>query len=303
MSERAPSEREREREPWTVRRVLEWAATDLRTRGSTSPRLDAEVLLAHVLGVNRVRLVIDAAQPLAQDELGRYRGLHQRRRAGEPVAYLVGMREFYGRPFRVDARVLVPRPETELLVEVGMARTRARSLSARVLDLCTGSGCVAITLGRERPTTQVLATDLSEEALRVAEDNALRLGASNVAFQKADVFEGIERRGGSGGWFDLITANPPYIADGEAPELSVDIRDFEPHLALFGGADGLDLVRRIVAEAPARLAPGGVLAMEIGSGQSPAVVALLEAAGFVDAEVTRDLAKHDRVVSARKAAR
>ncbi len=284
-------------EPWTVRRVVEWAAGDLRSRGVTSPRLDAEVLLAHVLGVDRVRLIIDSALPLGQDELARYRGLHQRRRAGEPVAYLIGVREFYGRPFRVDARVLVPRPETELLVEVGLARTGACSLSARVLDLCTGSGCVAITLGRERPTTQVLGTDLSVDALRVAVDNALRLGASNVAFQRADLFEGIAR---PAGWFDLITANPPYIADGEEGALPVDVRGFEPRMALFAGSDGLDLVRRIVADAPARLAPGGVLAMEIGAGQAPAVRALFEAAGFEEVEAARDLARHDRVVSGRR---
>jgi release factor glutamine methyltransferase len=285
-------------EPWTVRRVVEWAAGDLRTRGSTSPRLDAEVLLAHVLGVDRVRLIIDSALPLGQDELARYRALHQRRRGGEPVAYLIGVREFFGRPFRVDARVLVPRPETELLVEVALARTRERSLSARVLDLCTGSGCVAITLGRERPTTQVLATDLSEDALRVAADNALRLGASNVAFQRADLFQGVAR---PDGWFELITANPPYIADGEERELPVDVRAFEPRMALFAGSDGLDLVRRIVAEAPQRLAPGGVLAMEIGAGQAPAVRALLEAAGFEEIEAARDLARHERVVSGKTA--
>jgi len=284
-------------EPWTVRRVVEWAAGDLRGRGSTSPRLDAEVLLAHVLGVDRVRLIIDSALPLGQDELARYRALHQRRRAGEAVAYLIGVREFFGRPFRVDARVLVPRPETELLVEVGLARTRERSLSARVLDLCTGSGCVAITLGRERPTTQLLATDLSEDALRVAADNALRLGASNVAFQRADLFQGVAR---PDGWFELITANPPYIADGEEGELPVDVRAFEPRMALFAGSDGLDVVRRIVAEAPQRLAPGGVLAMEIGAGQAPAVRALFEAAGFEEVEAARDMARHERVVSGRK---
>src|SRR5688500_14982319 len=157
-------------ETWTVRRVLEWAAQDLRTRSATTPRLDAEVLLAHVLGIDRVHLIIESDRPLSRDELDGYRALHVRRRAAEPVAYLLGHREFYGRQFRVDPRVLVPRPETEILVEVALRRTRHLSLAARVLDLCTGSGCVAITLGRERPTTRVLGVDVSEDALRVARD-------------------------------------------------------------------------------------------------------------------------------------
>jgi release factor glutamine methyltransferase len=281
-------------ETWTVRRVLEWATGDLRARGSASPRLDAEVLLAHVLGCDRIRLVIDSDRPLSKDELGRYRGLYQRRRSGEPVAYLVGVREFYGRSFRVDKRVLVPRPETELLVEVAMARTRARSLSARVLDLCTGSGCVAITLGAERRTTTVLGSDLSEAALDLARENALRLGATNVAFVRSDLFASIDADRS----FDVITANPPYVAEGEMAELPVDVRDFEPHLALVAGPDGLAVVRRIVDEAPRRLAPGGVLAMEVGAGQAPAVRALLEQAGYRDIEVARDFAGHERVLSA-----
>lgn len=277
---------------WTIQRVLVWAADDLRARGSSSPRLDAEVLLAHVLGVGRVQLVVDAARPLDKDELARYRALHVRRRAGEPVAYLVGVREFYGRSFRVDARVLVPRPDTEALVEVALERTRRIALSARVLDLCTGSGCVAITLGKERPTTRVLGSDLSEDALAVARDNALRLGALNVGFVRADVFDGV-----FGGPFDLITANPPYIAEGEIAGLDVDIRAFEPVLALGGGPDGLAVTRRIVEGAAAHLAPEGVLAVEVAAGQAPDVARAFEGAGFIDVGVRRDYGGHERVVS------
>lgn len=277
---------------WTIQRVLVWAADDLRARGSSSPRLDAEVLLSHVLGVGRVQLVIDATRPLQRDELARYRALHVRRRAGEPVAYLVGAREFYGRPFRVDARVLVPRPDTEALVDVALERSRHLSLSARVLDLCTGSGCVAITLGRERPTTQVLGSDVSEGALAVACDNALRLGALNVGFVRADVFDGVP-----GGPFDLVTANPPYIAEGEIAGLDVDIRAYEPALALSGGADGLAVTRRIVSGAPARLAAGGILAVEVAAGQAQEVAGLFAAAGLTDVRVKRDYGGHERVVS------
>ena len=282
-------------EPWTIRRVLAWATDDLKKRGNTSPRLDAELLLGKVLSLPRVKLVIDADRPLAKDELAAYKALHTRRRAGEPVANLLGVREFYGRPFRVDARVLVPRPDTEILVEVALDRTHARSLSLRALDLCTGSGCVAITIARERPTATVIACDLSAAALDVARDNAVRLGAFNVAFFEADLFALPPHRGPRR--FDLVTANPPYIADGEAPELAVDIRNFEPHLALFGGADGLDLVRRIVTDAPAHLEDGGVLAMEIGAGQAPAVAALFAARGFAEVATHRDYGGHERVVS------
>lgn len=282
-------------EPWTIRRVLAWAAEDLKKRGNPTPRLDAELLLAKVLDVPRLKLVIDADRPLSRDELAAYRGLHTRRRAGEPVAYLLGVREFYGRPFRVDARVLIPRPDTEILVEVALARTEACSLSLRALDLCTGSGCVAITIARERPTACVLGSDISGPALEVARDNAVRLGAFNAAFFEADLFDLPPAARASR--LDLVTANPPYIPDGEEPELPVDIRKFEPRAALFGGADGLALIRRIVHEAPPHLADGGVLAMEVAAGQAPAVATLFRDRGFTGVETRRDYGGHDRVVS------
>jgi release factor glutamine methyltransferase len=279
---------------WTIRRVLTWATDDLKKRASSSPRLDAELLLGKVLKIDRIGLLIDADRPLSKLELTQYRELHQRRRAGEPVAYLLGVREFYGRPFRVDRRVLIPRPDTETLVEVALARTRHLSLSARVLDLCTGSGCVALSLARERPTTRVLAADVSPAALAVAAENTIRLGAYNVGLVLSDLFAAF--RPGKDR-FDLITANPPYIPEGEIPTLTVDIRGYEPKIALTGGDDGLDLVRPIVHGARAFLASGGTLAMEIGSDQGEAVRALFEAAGYQDVEVKRDYGGHDRIVS------
>jgi release factor glutamine methyltransferase len=289
---------------WTIGALVKWATDDFRTRGIESPRLDAELLVAHALGITRTQVIIEMMRPLADAELAMLRDLVKRRRAHEPIAYLRGEREFYGRNFRVDKRVLVPRPETELLVDVALARTRSLSMSMRALDLCTGSGCVAITLARQRPTAKVHATDVSGDALAVARENAHRLGASNVAFAPGDLFDAVRalaanprvRRWG-GPPFDLITANPPYIASGEIPTLQIDVRAFEPHLALDGGEDGLALVRRIVSDAPELLAPGGVLAMEIGAGQAPAVAALLEARGFTGVEVQRDLARIERVVS------
>jgi release factor glutamine methyltransferase len=282
-------------ESWTIRRVLAWAVDDLRGRGSDTPRLDAELLLALVLHTNRIGLVVDADRPLGKDELAAYRALHKRRRAGEPVAYMLGAREFYGRSFRVDARVLVPRPDTEILVEVALERSRDRSLGARVLDLCTGSGCVAITYALERPTARVLGTDLSEDALAVARDNAHRLGAVPRAwFRASDVFSDL---GLAAPQFELITANPPYIPTSEKDELAVTIRDFEPHLALFGGDDGYRVTRRIVEEAPRFLATGGVLALEIGAGQSLDVERMLAERGFVELDRRRDYGGIERVVS------
>ena len=280
---------------WTIRRVLLWAADDLKKRGSSSPRLDAELLLGRVLAADRIKLLIDAERPLSKAELTGYRELHQRRRVGEPVAYLLGFREFYGRPFRVDARVLIPRPDTEALVEVALTRTRRVSLSARVLDLCTGSGCVAVTLGRERPTTRVLGADISEGALVVATENAVRLGAVNTGFVCSDVFAAFHAGRDR---FDLVTANPPYITEAEIPGLAVDIRGFEPRVALTGGPDGLEVLRRIVADAPAFLDEGGVLAVEIGSDQGDAARALFTAAGYRDVETRRDYGGHERVISA-----
>jgi release factor glutamine methyltransferase len=279
---------------WSIRRVLTWATDDLKKRGYGSPRLDAELLLGKILKLDRIGLLLDAEKPLARHELGQYRELHQRRRAGEPVAYLLGVREFYGRPFAVDRRVLIPRPDTEHLVEVALTRTRHLSLSARVLDLCTGSGCVAVSLGRERPTSRVLGADISPDALAVAVENALRLGAYNVAFLLSDLWAAL-RPGRDR--FDLVTANPPYIAAGDIPGLAVDIRAYEPLLALEGGADGLDFYRRIVAEAPAFLAEGGVLAVEIGFDQGQAVQGLFAAAGYRAVALQRDYGGLDRVVS------
>lgn len=278
-------------ETWTIAAVLKWATDDFRARGIESPRLDAEVLLSRATGSSRTQLVMHMLEPLGADDLARFREMVKRRRAREPVAYILGEREFYGRTFRVDARVLIPRPDTETLVEVALARTARLSMSARVLDLCTGSGCVAITLARERPTTMVIGADASEGAVAVARDNALRLGAYNASFVVCDLYGELPAN------FDLVTANPPYIASGEVPGLSPDIEKFEPHLALDGGPDGLAIAARIVDGAPAHLAPGGVLALEVGAGQAEHVEAAMRARGFVELERTRDYARIERVVS------
>ncbi len=286
-------------EPWSIASVLRWATEDFSKRGLSSARLDAELLLGHVLGLDRVRLIVDAKRPLSEAELSAFRELIKRRRRGEPVAYLRGEREFYGHRFRVDARVLVPRPDTETLVEVALGRTRSSALYGRALDLCTGSGCVAIAFARERPTWKVSGVDVSPEALALARENAIRLGAAfSTRWLVGDAFAPLAEHER----FELVTANPPYIPRAELAELAADVRDFEPRLALDGGEDGLDLIRRLVREAPARLVPGGVFALEVGYDQAARVEQLFAEAGFVGLERRRDYGGIERVVSGVKRA-
>lgn len=279
---------------WTIGSLVKWATDDFRARGIENPRLDAELLVAYTLKIDRMRVILDGDRPLEGAELSQLRDLVKRRRSFEPIAYLRGKREFYGLEFRVDKRVLVPRPDTETLVDAALARSTHVSMSMQQLDLCTGSGCVAVAMARQRPTASVYASDISKDALAVARENALRLGAYNVAFFESDLFAAFREPRKR---FDVITANPPYIASAEIATLMPDVRDHEPRLALDGGVDGLDLVRRIVAEAPAHLVPGGLLAVEIGAGEAPATVALFEAHGFEDVRAHRDIARIERVVS------
>lgn len=281
-------------EDWTIARVLAWASDDFKGRGIDSARLDAELLLAEALGLDRIRLIVESRRPLAPAELGAFRELIKRRRGGEPIAYILGRREFFGLEFRVDSRVLIPRPDTEALVEVALERTRARYMFGTALDLCTGSGCAAIAFAKHRPTWRVTATDLSEAALALAFENAQRLGAVfGMHFAAGDLFDAVAPHQR----FDLIIANPPYVSEPEIAKLDKSIRDFEPSLALSSGEDGLDVIRRIVAGAGPRLAPGGVLALEVQYDQADRVAEGFAAAGFVAIERRRDLGGHERVVS------
>ena len=278
---------------WTIEELLRWATDDFRARGIDSPRLDAELLLGRATGLSRIQLIVLGKQEVQADRLAPFRALVKRRRAREPIAYILGGREFYGHAFRVDARVLVPRPDTEALVETALARTSHVSMAMRALDLCTGSGAVAVSLALDRPTSLVLATDVSDGALAVARENALRLGAYRVAFARGDLFAAVDARCR----FDVVAANPPYIPTGDLAGLMPDVREFEPRLALEGGADGLELVGRIVTGARGFLAARGVLAVEVGAGQAPAVRGMFEQAGYVELEIRRDYARIERVVS------
>lgn len=281
-------------ESWTVAKVLRWAQDDFSKRNFDSPKLEADLLLGECLGMDRVQLIRESLRPLHPSELARFRALIQRRRSGEPIAYILGFREFRGLKFRVDSRVLIPRPDTETLVEVALARTQRSYAFGNALDLCTGSGCVAIAFRHERLTWHVIGADISEAALELAQENSIRLScAFGMSWLKSDLFEGIPPRLR----FDLITANPPYIPSGEIPSLEVDVREFEPRLALDGGTTGLDLVERIIPTAFERLNPGGVLALELHYDQASRVQELLAERGFTEITATKDYGGHLRVLS------
>jgi release factor glutamine methyltransferase len=255
-------------------------------------RLEAELLLAHALGVTRAQLI--ARPERAADALhgGGYPEYLERRLGGEPLAYIFCEREFYGLPFRVTPAVLIPRPETELLVEMALQRIEPAA-SARVLDLGTGSGCIAVSIARLRPNAQVVATDVSPAALIVAEVNALRHRAANVEFRLGDCYAPVAE-----GQFDLIVANPPYVAEADPHLNQGDVR-YEPRHALVSGADGLMLARRLVARAPGHLRAGAWLLVEHGHDQAGPVRELFEAAGFGDFCCARDLAGLPRAAAGR----
>lgn len=271
-----------------VRDALDSAIVAIAASGSESPRLDAELLLAHALGVQRSALILDPGREVAGSEAREFQELVRRRATtGEPVAYLLGTKGFRHIDLLVDPRVLVPRPETESLVEAALPLPDG----ARVLDVGTGSGAVALALKHERPALRVTGSDVSEEALEVARANRDRLGLE-VDLVHADLLSGL-----GDGW-DAVLSNPPYISEADRPGLPRDVRDHEPAGALFGGADGLDVVRELIAQVAATRAP--LLALEIGAGQSDVVRELVRDAGFHDVAARRDLAGVERVVVGRR---
>jgi len=255
--------------------------------------VDAQALLAHVVDRNRAWLAAHRDDALARDQAHAFFALAKRRREGEPVAYLVGWREFWGLRLRVTPDVLIPRPETETLVEVALTWL-AQDRALRVLDLGTGSGAIALALAHERPQAHVIATDASPAALAIARDNARTLGLANVEFVEADWYEGV-----AAGAFDLIVSNPPYISPGDPHMVEGDLR-YEPSAALVAGAGGIAALRGIVGGAPQRLVERGALAVEHGYAQSEAVQELLRDAGFDDIVVRRDLAGIARVAGGRR---
>ena len=279
---------------WTILELLRWTKDHFEAKGIDTPRLDAELLLAHALGCDRLRLYVEFEKPVTPEERAAFRAL-VRRRAEErvPVAYLTGVREFWSLPLAVTPDVLIPRPDTETLVDAVLGRLPGREAELAILDLGTGSGAIALALARELPRAQLTASDVSTAALAVARKNAEALGlAERMRFVGGDGFAPL-----AGERFDAIVSNPPYVAEADAAGLAPELRH-EPALALFAPGDGTALLRRIAAEAGAHLRPGGLLALELAPAQAGDVTQCLAAAGFGEIVEHRDLGGRVRAVSA-----
>lgn len=281
-------------ETWTILRVLQWTADYFRRKGLTQPRADAEVLLAHVLNTERIQLYLRHDQPLGPLELARFREAVRRRATREPAQYITGRQEFWSLDLEVSPAVLIPRPETELLVELSLKLLPNRP--SRVLDLCSGSGAIALALASERTDLHIVATDRSLEAIELARRNAARNGLKErVQFLVADLFEGLALARAR---FDVIVSNPPYVGDDELASLAPEVRDHEPMLALRGGGpDGTETLGRILDAFPAFLEPGGTLLLEIGPSQREAMEGRARLlAGSPTVEFHRDYADLTRVL-------
>jgi len=324
-------------EPWTILRLLEWTRGFFASKGIDDARLEAELLLAHALGTERVQLYTQHDRVVAEPELSAFRDLVRRRAQRVPTQYLLGKAYFRNLTLKVTPAVLIPRPETELLVDEALELlvprrrpawefsrgefhdrrdgsdedapalidTGARQPPARprVLDLCTGCGCIALAMASECPAATVVATDVSAEALAVARENAEGCGlADRVTLLAGDLFAALGALPETARTFDLITVNPPYVSEAEQPTLMPEVRDHEPRAALVAGPTGFECIDRIVAESPGYLAPGGSLLVEIGYRQAGGVrERLATVSDFELAGIRRDLGGHERVVHLRRA--
>lgn len=287
-------------ELWTVRRILTWSVEYLSNKAKElgmTAKLDVELLLASVLGLDRMNLYLQLDRPLSKDEREAFKALLRRRADFEPVAYILGHKDFYRHRFKVDRHVLIPRPETELLVEMATLAMKD-AVGSRILDVGTGSGCIAISLAAELPQCTVLGWDVSTSALEVAKANAVDLDVRNVSFvlQDARAIAGI-----SGVEFDLIVSNPPYIARSETELMNQGALKYEPEVALFApDSSGTSFYELYASSYMPLLRPGGKIFLEIGFNQGAKVAHLFERAGWGKIKVSKDLSGHDRVVSAEK---
>lgn len=283
----------RQTEIWTIIRMIEWGSEYFREKRVDSPRLTIELMLAHVMQVSRFQLYMNFEQPLSQDELEALRAMIKRRVAREPLQYILGEAHFHRRTFVVRPGVLIPRPETELLVDEALRRTRP----LRALDVGTGSGCIALTVGLERPETEVIGIDVSEEALEVARENQRRLGGPNVEFRKVDLFDDAAIR--DLGSFDLVISNPPYIPQQEVADLQEEVRNHEPRVAVTDGGSGLAFYERFAELAPQILRDEGELFLELGFDQAAPVRALFRTGKF-RVDIYRDMEKVERILRVRR---
>jgi release factor glutamine methyltransferase len=282
---------------WTVRRILDWTTGHLQQHGSETARLDAEILLAFARGCQRIELYTRFDEVLSEKQRSIMRDLVRRRAQSEPVAYLVGHREFFSLDFLVTPDVFIPRPDTETLVLAVLEQAKTIS-SPRILDVGTGSGCIGVAIAAHHPEARLTAIDISKAALEVAKTNAQRHNvADRIRFCNGDLFAPLQENE----LFDIIVSNPPYITEPERETLQSDVRLHEPHSALFSGQDGLDIIRRLIAEAPGYLSPGGLLLMELDPSQADAVTKLLQSHDFyTETKSHKDLTGKIRVVSAKK---
>ena len=290
---------------WTILSLLKWSTGYFKSHDIDSPRATAEILLAHALNLKRIDLYLRYDQPLLKTELAAYKSLLKRRTGREPVAYITGVREFWSGAFSVGPDVLIPRPDTECIVETALnfltssmypdATDDERPLRGWVLELGVGSGAIVVTLASERPFCRYVATDISMNAVLTARRNAESRGVGGqIQFVAGDWLEMVSPKTPL---FDMILSNPPYIPSGEIPELQPEVARFEPRLALDGGADGLSAVRRIIYSAHRVLNPGGRLLLEIGCSQAQDVVKIIESSqSYATFRVIQDYAGHDRVV-------
>lgn len=289
-----------EQEEWSVGRLLTWTTDYLKKNNSESPRLEAEILLAHARGCQRIELYTAFSDLVAPDVRGKFRDLVKRRAEGTPVAYLVGEREFFSLSFKVSPSVLIPRPETETLVVLALTYLQSLPVSEkppRVIDVGTGSGAIVISLAKHFPNAEYFAVDKSPEALAVAQENAAKHGLSEaIQFSHGDLLSGQPKDA-----FDLIVSNPPYVSEPEYDALPRDVREFEPKLALVGGKAGDELVQTLVTQAANCLKPHGRILIEISPMLDGAVRAFLESQpAFEQVAVQKDLAQLARVVGATK---
>ncbi|MGF0128153.1 peptide chain release factor N(5)-glutamine methyltransferase [Selenomonas bovis] len=282
-------------ELWTIGRILKWTEQYFKQKNIESPRLDAEVLLSHILGRERIYLYVHFDEPLEPAELARYREAIKQRVQRVPVAYIIGEKEFMGLTFKVTEDTLVPRPDTEILVQAAIERLRARGDAPRFADIGTGTGAICLSVLHFLPKAQADTVDISPAARAVAEENAAALEvADRVTFHTGDLLAPL-----AGQCYDAILSNPPYIPDGDIAALAPEVRLKEPHTALAGGRDGLDFYRRLTSDAPALLKDGGFLAVEVGIHQA-APVAALAVPSFSRTEILKDYAGIERVVIAWK---
>ena len=286
---------------WTIQNLLNWVNEYLTNKGIESSRLSAELLLSGVLGLKRIELYTQFDKHVAAEQLDKLRDLVKRAGQHEPVAYLVGKTEFYSMELNITPACMIPRPETELLVERAIEFLRTRHGTQFICDLCTGSGCIAVAIGKNFPDARIIATDICDEALAVAAGNIEKHKLKDrIKLLCGDLFDPIIS-GLDVKKFDMIVCNPPYVSSAEYEKLDKNVKDYEPRKALFAGIDGLDIYRRIIEKADGFLKPDAALIMEIGYAQGPAVKELLEQTGvYNEIKIEKDFHNNDRIVSAKK---